>query len=171
MSRTSKPASVAIPEMHRRVPQYLARRFWQVCSNLQSEAYSAYGLMPWQFAILIQLRNCPGKDRNWHAGAVGADATSVGQTLDRWVAEGIVQREVNPEDRRASAYALTAKGQDVLTALLPRSRAVTAQLLAPLSETESNTLLTLLACLVEAHEAHARPGAGRRSPRRTRPPG
>ena len=48
------------------------------------------------------------------------------------------------------------------------ARAVARRMLAPLTEAEGETLLALLARLVEAHEAHARPGAGRRPPRRKR---
>lgn len=103
-----KPApEPAVPDMHRRVPQYLVRRVAQICNAIQSEAYADHGLMPWQFAVLMQVRSRPGMDRNWHAAAAGCDATSVGQTLERWVSQGLAVRGINPLDRRAGAYSLT----------------------------------------------------------------
>lgn len=161
-------APAAVPPVHRTVPQYLARRFWQICSTLQSEAYSDHNLLPWQFALLVQVLDTPGMERGWLAAAIGGDATSVGQTLDRLAREGLVERAVNPRDRRAAAYTLTPAGVAFVQQLRVRSRAIARQILAPLSEAEADTLLRLLARLVDAHEAHARPGAGRRAPRRTR---
>ena len=167
-----KPApEPAVPDMHRRVPQYLVRRVAQICNAIQSEAYADHGLMPWQFAVLMQVRSRPGMDRNWHAAAAGCDATSVGQTLERWVSQGLAVRGINPLDRRAGAYSLTPEGHALAETLLPRSRAATRQILSPLDEDEARVLMELLARLVDAHEAHARPGAGRRPPRKKPPNG
>jgi DNA-binding MarR family transcriptional regulator len=154
----------AVPDLHRRVPQHLARRFWQVSSTLLSQACVECDVMPWHVALLSQLRETPGHDRTWLAFAIGVDATSTGQALDRFTAQGLVTREVSATDRRAGAYSLTAEGEAFTRDLLGRSRDVAARLLAPLSAVEADILLSLLARLVDAHEAHARPGAGRKAP-------
>jgi DNA-binding MarR family transcriptional regulator len=167
MSATKNPPA-AIPAVHRRIPQHLARRFAQICNALLSEVSGPYDLMPWHFALIVQISETPGMDRNWLANAIGADATSTGQALERFVQRGLVARSTNPDDRRASAYTLTADGKALLRKLRPQSQAVAHRLLAPLSAAETETLLDLLARLVEAHELHARPGAGRRSPRKAR---
>jgi DNA-binding MarR family transcriptional regulator len=149
------------------MPQYLARRFWQIAATLQSEAITPFGLtMPWQGALLAQLRATPGQDRNWLAAAIGVDATSTGQALAEFEKRGLVSRGLNPEDRRAGVFALTEAGQALAAELAVPVRAVAQRLLAPLAPTEATTLLELLHRLVDAHEVHARPGAGRRPPRR-----
>ncbi len=169
MSRAAPPApKLPIPAVHRRIPQYLARRLWQIAATLQSEAMAACGLaMPWHGALLAQLRDSPGMDRNWLASAIGVDATSTGQALAAFEAAGLVERRPHPEDRRANAFALTEAGRARVAEVSLHSRRVAATLLAPLSDAEAETLLALLARLVDAHELHARPGAGRRPPRRT----
>jgi|GEM_PF-2277965 DNA-binding MarR family transcriptional regulator len=156
-----------IPTIHRQVPQYLARRLWQVAATLQAEAFGEFGLgAPWHSGLLVQLRDTPGMERNWLASAIGVDATSTGQALAAFEARGLVDRKPHPEDGRANAFSLTEAGQALVAQVSQRSRAVAAMLLSPLTEAEAETLLRLLARLVDAHELHARPGAGRRPPRR-----
>lgn len=157
-----------VPAIHRRVPQYLARRLWQIAATFQTEALAPWNVAPWHVALLSQIHDTPGMDRNWLAAAIGIDPTSTGQALATLEARGLVARATNPEDRRANAFSLTPAGLALRSELAVPSRAVTRRLLAPLSEDEAQTLLTLMARLVDAHETHARPGAGRRPPRRTR---
>ncbi len=155
-----------VPGLHRRIPQYLARRFWQIAASFHSEALAPFGLLPWHGALLAQLRATPGRDRNWLAAAIGTDATSTGQALAMLEGRGLVSRAANPRDQRANAYALTPAGEALQAEVVPLTRAVAQRLLAPLAPEEAETLLALLARVVDAHEAHARPGAGRRPPRR-----
>ncbi len=152
--------------LHRRVPQYLARRLSQICVALQSEDLAPHPLLNWHVALFIQLRNTPGRERNFLAAAIGIDATSCGQALERFVREGLVDRGVQEGDQRAGAFSLTPAGEALTTELMQRSRTTAERLLAPLAPEERDTLLSLLARLIEAHEAHARPGADRRPPRR-----
>jgi DNA-binding MarR family transcriptional regulator len=172
MHDINDPAGPALPPMpipaiHRRVPQYLARRFWQIAATFQSEAIARHGLSaPWHAALLVQLRDTPGMDRNWLAAAIGVDATSAGQALAAFEARGAVSRMPHPRDGRANAFALTAAGQALVVEVVQESRRVATRLLAPLAEAEATLLLDLLARLVDAHDPYARPGAGRRPPRR-----
>ncbi|HWT09985.1 MAG TPA: MarR family winged helix-turn-helix transcriptional regulator [Roseomonas sp.] len=148
------------------MPQYLARRLWQIAATFQTEAVAPWQVAPWHVALLSQIHDTPGMDRNWLATAIGIDATSTGQALAALEGRGLVARTANPDDRRANAFALTPAGLALRVELATPSRAVARRLLAPLTEAEAETLLTLMARLVDAHEAHARPGAGRRPPRR-----
>jgi DNA-binding MarR family transcriptional regulator len=160
-----------VPNLHRQVPQYLARRFWQIAATFQSEALAPFGLVPWQVALLAQISVTPGKDRNWLAAAIGIDATSTGQALTLFEARGLVLREANQADRRANAFLLTPAGAALRAELVGPVREVAQRLVSPLSKTEAATLLTLLAKVVDAHQVFARPGAGRRLPRRARKKG
>ena len=104
-------------------------------------------------------------DRGWLASAMGCDATSAGQALDRFEKRGLVVRATQSNDRRASAYTLTPAGEALFAELAAPTRAVARRLLEPLTQAESETFLDLLGRLVDAHEVHARAGAGRRPPR------
>ncbi|MEO3470542.1 MarR family winged helix-turn-helix transcriptional regulator [Roseomonas sp. CAU 1739] len=167
-SRNEPPPNQPVPAIHRRVPQYLARRLWQIAATFQTEALAPWNVAPWHVALLSQIHDTPGMDRNWLAAAIGIDPTSTGQALAALEARGLIARAANPDDRRANAFSLTRAGLALRIDLAVPSRAVTRRLLAPLTETEAQTLLTLMARLVDAHEIHARPGAGRRPPRRAR---
>lgn len=166
MPKTTLPTPHPVPAIHRRVPQHLARRFSQICNALLSHVSEPYGLMNWHFGLLVQIRETPGMDRGSLAAAIGADATSTGQVLEMFVARGLVLRATQPGDRRAASFALTTAGEAMFQALAGPTRDVARQLLSPLSAAEADMLLELLGRLVDAHEAHARPGVGRRAPKR-----
>lgn len=157
-----------LPAIHRRVPQYLARRFAQICVAMQAEDLAPIDLLNWHVGLLVQLRETPGRERNALAAAIGCDATSTGQALEKFVRQGLVERGVQPEDARAAAFRLTPAGEALLTEVQQRSRITARRILAPLSAEEGETLLALLGRLIEAHEAHARPGADRKRPQRAR---
>lgn len=155
-----------VNSLHRHVPQHLARRFAQICATMLSEIPAPFPQPGWHFALLRQIRENPGMDRGWHAEAIGSDATSTGKALELFETSGWATREVRAEDRRAKAYTLTPAGEALFEALAPPVRAVARRILSPLSTEEADTFLTLLVRLVDAHETHARPGAGRRKPER-----
>ncbi|WP_232478862.1 MarR family winged helix-turn-helix transcriptional regulator [Roseomonas rosulenta] len=167
-SRIDPPPTQPVPAIHRRVPQYLARRLWQIANTFQSEAHAGFDLPVWNVALIAQIQTSPGMDRNWLAAAIGIDPTSTGQALAALEARGLVARSANPQDRRANAFSLTPAGHALRAEFAVQARTVSRRLLAPLTDAEAETLLDLMARLVDAHETHARPGAGRRPPRRAR---
>ena len=170
MPKPGPAPQIAVAAIHR-LPQHLSRRFQQVCDSLQNEVFAPHGIAAWQFALLVQVYEAPGTDRTRLAAAIGRDTSSAGQALEVFLARGWVEKQVSPEDRRATTYRVTPTGAAFRESLRPAVAGVAARLLAPLSAAEASNFLTLLARLVEAHEAHARPGAGRRPPRRRQPAG
>jgi DNA-binding MarR family transcriptional regulator len=90
--------------------------------------------------------------------------------VHRLAAAGYIERRVNLEDRRARTLRLTARGQALRDRLRADGRASQERILAPLAQKERTLFLAMLTRLVEAHEAYARPGNGRRRAPRTRPP-
>jgi DNA-binding MarR family transcriptional regulator len=75
------------------------------------------------------------------AGVARATMTGLVDTLER---DGLVKREPDPVDRRMMSVNLTARGQEVLRAVLPEHFQRMAALLRPLSEAERKTLVRLL---------------------------
>lgn len=163
---SERPPTQAIPNLHRHVPQHLARRFAQICAAMLSEIPAPFPQPGWYFALLRQVRENPNQDRGWHAASHGSDATSIGKALEFFEANGWIAHTVRATDRRAKEFTITEAGEALFQDLAPPVRAVARRILAPLTEEEATTLLNLLARLVDAHEAHARPGAGRRKPRK-----
>ena len=166
----AKPAPRSRPPVTvLRAPEHLARRFQQVCDTMLADVFATHGLVGWQWALIVQIRATPGLDCTRLAAAIGRDATSTGQALDMLERRGFVLRRVSPEDRRAWSFALTPAGEAFHEGVRPRVRSTSARITAPLSPTERETLLDLLTRLVIVNETHARPGAGRRPPRRRGP--
>jgi DNA-binding MarR family transcriptional regulator len=77
---------------------------------------------------------------------------------------GYVKRRVSAIDRRARALRLTPHGQALRDRLRADVVAAQQRILAPLKRREAEIFLELLRRLVEANEAYARPGNGRRRP-------
>lgn len=79
-------------------------------------------------------------------GIVPRSATSVVDDLE---AAGLVARQPDPGDRRATLVDLTADGRQILTTLREKRRDVMVSQLARLSTDEQQTLATLLQRLAE----------------------
>ncbi len=163
------PGKSAILASHR-VPAHLARRFHQICLGVTAEILEPEGLTPLLYAVIAALGEEPGIDQRRLAARLGIDPVSAGQMIDRLEAEALVDRRVDPADRRARVLRLTRRGRNLRGRLRPTLLAAQNRLLAPLSATERDTLLTMLARVIEANDSYARPGNGRRKPRRPSPP-
>lgn len=150
-----------VPHAHR-VPAHLARRFQQICLGLASEVTQQAGLTPIEFAILAGLDDAPDLDQRSLASYLGIDPVTVHHILQRLEAAGLVDRRVDPADRRARVLRLTDQGQGLRQTLRPATLAVQDRILAPLAPAERIAFIDMLTRLVQAHEAHARPGNGRR---------
>ena len=162
-ARTAASADTVVPH---RVPFPLARRFQQVCATVLAEVYGGEELRTPEYTALACLDDFPGIDQRHLARLTGFDRTNVGQIIDELEAKGLVERRVNGDDRRARELRATARGQKLRRDLRPKLLAAQARILAPLTLKEQCLLIDLLARVVEANEIHARPGAGRRPPRR-----
>jgi DNA-binding MarR family transcriptional regulator len=156
-----------VPEIHRR-PAHLARRFQQICQAAIADALADQGLVSLEYAVLATLAEEPGIDQRRLAEAIGIDRNSASQMVDALAGRGLLQRDVDPEDRRARVLHLTEAGRARRDRTRPLLLAANARVLAPLAPAERETLLGLLLRVVEQNEALARPGAGRR-PRRHSP--
>jgi DNA-binding MarR family transcriptional regulator len=147
----------------------LARRFQQICLGIASEATQPAGLTPVEFALLAALDDTPDIDQGSLAALIGMDVVSAHHILHRLEGAGLVERRV-AADRRARALRLTPRGHMLRQDLRPATRAVQERILAPLTSAERPVFVDMLTRLVEAHEAYARPGNGRRRPQPSRFP-
>jgi MarR family transcriptional regulator, temperature-dependent positive regulator of motility len=162
-SATSPAGTATAPAVHR-VAAHLARRFHQVCLGVLSEVTEPEGLTPLEFAALASIDEAPGIDQRRLATRLAIDAVSAGQIVSALERNGLVERRVDPADRRARRLTLTRRGVRVRAHLRPLLLAAHDRILAPVSLRERAMLVDLLARVIEGNEPYARPGNGRRRP-------
>jgi MarR family transcriptional regulator, temperature-dependent positive regulator of motility len=150
-----------------RVPAHLARRFHQICLGVLAEVTEPNGLTPLQYAVLAALDDEPGIDQRRLATRLGTDPVSTGQIVDRLEKSSWVDRRVDETDRRARVLRLTAAGTRLRRRLRPTIAVAHDRVLTPLSPPEQTMLLHLLTRVIESNESYARPGNGRRHPRKS----
>jgi MarR family transcriptional regulator, temperature-dependent positive regulator of motility len=150
-----------------RIPAHLARRFHQICLGAVAEAIEPAGITPGEYAVLAAVVDVPDLDQRNLAARLGIDAVSAGKTLDRLEGIGLVKRRVHPTDRRARLLSATSRGATLRRRLRPPAVAAQDRIMAPLSAAERDLFVDFLVRVVEANESYARPGNGRRRPRRT----
>ena len=156
-----------VPPVHR-VPAHLARRFHQICLGVLSEVTEPESLSPIEYAVLGSLDDSPGIDQRTLAERIGIDTVSAHQSAGRLETRGLINQAVDPDDRRARLLTLTARGLRLRRQLRPKIAEAHDRIMAPLSARERTMLTDLLGRVVDANEAYARPGNGRRPPRRKR---
>src|SRR5688572_11462528 len=72
------------------------------------------GLEMWDYAVLDQLAEGPAPTQGDLAAAVGRDPTRLIPILDRLEQKGLLQRIVDPADRRGRTVVLSALGRELL---------------------------------------------------------
>jgi DNA-binding MarR family transcriptional regulator len=150
-----------------RVPFALARRFQQVCNTVLVETLAGGEVSaPLSYHALALVDDFPGIEQRRLAVLMGIDRTNVGQIVDELEAKGLVRRCVNGADRRARELRLTRRAVNLRRRMRPKVLAAQASVLTPLKPAERVALIDLLTRVIQANEIHARPGAGRRQPRK-----
>ena len=149
-----------------RVPAHLARRFHQICLGVTAEILAREDLTPLDFGVMVAVLEQPGGGQRQVAKSMGVDAVNFGQMIDALERKGLIKRQIDPDDRRARQLYVTPRGTDLRRRLRPSLLSAQERLLKPLSKTERTVFLDLLVRLIEANDAYARPGNGRRKPRR-----
>ena len=156
---------VSVPPVHR-AAAHLARRFHQVCLGVLSEVTEPAGFSPLEYAALVAVADDPGIDQRRLAARLAIDAVTAGQIVMNLERRAWVAREIDPNDRRSRRLTLTARGMQVRTRMRPQMLDAQDRILAPLSANERSQLLRLLTRVVEGNAPYARPGNGRRPPKK-----
>jgi DNA-binding MarR family transcriptional regulator len=149
-----------------RVPAHLARRFHQICLGVSAEILDPEDLNPIEYALLAAADDNPGVDQRGLSARLGIDPASTSQMVDRLGRRGLLEQTIHPADRRARLLATTPAGTRLRDRLRPDLLAAQDRILRVISPEDQETLLDLLAKVVEGNDSYARPGNGRRKPRR-----
>ena len=160
----SEPAQTAnIPV--RRTPMSLSRRFVQICTAAAADALVDYNLTPLESGVLAYLSRTQGEpniDQNGLAARMGMDRSHASLLVEKLVARGLLNRQINPDNRRAHILSLTPAGEKLHAQTRLRFVAGQQEILSVLRPAERELLLDLLVRVVEGNRVLARPGAGRR---------
>jgi DNA-binding MarR family transcriptional regulator len=163
-ARTSERAVLVLPS--HRLPAHLARRFNQICLGVTAEILAKHDLTPMLFGVIAAVAEKPGSGQRQLAAQMGVDAATFGQMIEFLEQKGLVRRQTDPDDRRARQLFVSRYGSTLRNRLRPSLIAAQERLLAPLSKVERSSLIDMLVRVIEANDAYARPGNGRRKPRR-----
>lgn len=135
-----------------RAPGHLIRRAQQIAVAEFARHAAEHDVTPVQFAFMNAMMDTPGVDQITLANRVAFDAATSGSVIGRLEAKGWVRREADPQDKRRKLLYVTAEG----VAALERMNAAVARaqqgILAPLSATDRQQFMRLLAQLVAGHE-------------------
>jgi DNA-binding MarR family transcriptional regulator len=132
-------------------PGHLIRRALQVLNMVWAEEVSKTVTSP-QFAVLNALLREPGLDQQTLGGRVALDRSTVAEVVARLTERDLVRWRRDAADGRRKVIELTARGEEVLQELIPRTHEMTRRLVRGLRAGEEADLLRLLTLLVRAHE-------------------
>lgn len=133
-------------------PGHLVRRTHQIAVALFMSELSGEDVTPVQFAILNAVMDTPGVDQVTLAGRVAFDAATSGSVIGRLETKGWIRREADQADRRRKILWLTPAGQEATVQMKQAVERVQSKLLSPLTESEAQTLTSLLAKVVASHD-------------------
>jgi DNA-binding MarR family transcriptional regulator len=97
-----------------------------------------------QFAALAKLHEVGACSQNHLGRLIFLDAATIKGVVDRLAARGFVSALNDPNDRRRRAVALTPRGRAVTEAAMKVAAEITAETLAPLSDSERRAVAALL---------------------------
>ncbi|NPV93197.1 MAG: MarR family transcriptional regulator [Firmicutes bacterium] len=103
-----------------------------------------YGITVAQSFILFSLLECDGMNIKKLAERLSIDNSAITGLIDRLVKEGLVERRVDPEDRRAFRIFLTDKGCEMAERVYPIAHGFNEQLKSVLTPEQQSALNNLL---------------------------
>ncbi|TAL75777.1 MAG: MarR family transcriptional regulator [Burkholderiaceae bacterium] len=137
-------------------PGFLVRRLHQIHCALFFEECKEGGITPVQFAILSVLAREPWLDQTTVGYEVGLDRTTAADVIKRLEEKGLLNRRVNPLDRRSRQAAVTRKAQNIMAGLIENVARSQRRLLQPLSSEDQKVFMSLVIKLIESNNQYGR---------------
>lgn len=133
------------------LPGHFIRRLQQIAVALFMDELKDLNLTPVQFAVLNTAARQPGIEQGAVARAIGFDTSTIGGVVDRLERQGLLVRELSPEDRRVRRLRVTPQALDLLHEAVPGVMRVQERILAPLPAEQREPFLQMLQTLVDAN--------------------
>jgi DNA-binding MarR family transcriptional regulator len=106
------------------------------------------GLTTWGYIVMSALRDGDAPTQQVLAEVTGQDRTRIIGVLDELEENGLIERRIDPRDRRMRVIALTPVGREVQAATQRDIRAMEDEVLSHLSAEDRQQLQTLLTLAV-----------------------
>jgi DNA-binding MarR family transcriptional regulator len=132
----------------------LDRRIHRVVRRHSSAAWMGLNLTVPQVKTLFFVSNHPGTSPTRLAEALKVTPPNVTGIVDRLVEQGLLARQISPEDRRALVLHLTEKGESILSGLRERQTTVMQAILGYIDPEELSQIIKALSGLAEAARAY-----------------
>ena len=123
-----------------------------------------FGLSRAEFVVIYSLGLMDGVTASEIAASTAFPKNTLSRAVNRITKRRLIRRSAGATDRRQHILTLTAQGRAVLNEALPRFVALEAEMLAPLSLLEQETLSALMARVVLAMFDSSGDGQLARSP-------
>ena len=128
----------------------LASQVARLFAKALAEAIAPHGLAPAQFMVLLELWKVDGLKARDLMRRLDVEQATMANTLNRMVRDGLVVREPDPRDSRASRIVLTDKAREMRKPAKAAVRAVNARALGDLSRKEEDRFFDLLQRVIGA---------------------
>jgi DNA-binding MarR family transcriptional regulator len=138
------PPPLALHEALTQHTGFLISRMGLTAQRAFAERIAEVGLTPRAWGALNVLDQEGAVTQQWLGTCIGMDPSSMVATIDDLEAQGLVERRRKPQDRRAHALHVTAKGRRALAQGRKIARRAQEDLLAPLNPEERRQLHDLL---------------------------
>ena len=123
---------------------FLLRRAHQRHAAIFLETMAAHDLTPTQFAALVKIIEIGRVTQNLLGRLTAMDPATIQGVVRRLVDRQLVERALDPMDRRTSVLIPTAAGTDLAGRAVISARAITEATLSPLGADERDILTALL---------------------------
>ncbi len=137
-------------------PGPLIRRTHQIGLSIFAESFKDLDITPLQFSIMWILNQHPRLDQITLAKSVALDTATCSNIVTRLETKGVIQRKINPANKRAKLASLTKKGKQLLTRAEEPMAYVQKKLIAPLNAEEKKQFLKCLQKLVDTNNELSR---------------
>lgn len=108
------------------------------------ERVRAEGVTGPQARLLLTLDRVPGENQGHYAELLDVEPITLCRMVDRLEDAGLVERQADPDDRRARRLHLTAKSREKLARLRERLEAMVEEMLTGLSAADREEFVRLL---------------------------
>ena len=151
----SSPAAAFNPlrQVMWRRPGFLVRRLHQIGDALFFEECKTKNITPVQFGVLTALSMNPWLDQKAIGRELALDRTTTAEVLKRLEEKELIERRVNPDDRRSRLSVITKQGLKLMQSLQEGLQRSQDRLIEPLSGADRDGFMKLVTQIVEAHES------------------
>lgn len=133
-------------------PGFLVRRLHQIGDALFFAECQTKNITPVQYGVLTALSMNPWLDQKAVGRELALDRTTTAEVLKRLEEKGLIERRVNPDDRRSRLSVITKQGLKVMRSLQESMQRSQDRLIEPLSPEDRASFMKLVTQVVEAHE-------------------